>query len=81
MLSVVMPGHYIEPHRDEQPPYWRTRIHVPIVTNEYAWIIIEGVPHRFGVGFAYEFDTRKLHSIVNNGTTPRVHLMWDCWAR
>lgn len=77
LLSVVMPGAFIEPHTDELGGDWRTRIHVPLTTNPDAMFISGGAVHRMVVGFAYEIDTRERHAVWNAGATPRVHLMFD----
>jgi aspartyl/asparaginyl beta-hydroxylase (cupin superfamily) len=77
MLSVVMPGHAIDEHRDEQPPEWVTRIHVPLATNPLAVMVVDGQPEHLPVGWAYLIDTRALHAIRNRGSTPRIHFMFD----
>ena len=77
MLSVVMPGHRIEPHVDLQPPKWRTRVHVPLRSNERAWFKSGAVPIVMQVGHAYMVNTRDQHEIWNDGETPRVHFMFD----
>ena len=77
MLSVVMPGHSIDAHIDEQAPYWHTRIHVPLLSNDRALFISEGKPIVMTPGLAYRVNTRALHAIENGGTTPRVHFMFD----
>ncbi len=77
MLSVVMPGHRIEPHRDPQGPTWCFRAHVPLTSNEQSRFISGGVAHNLRPGFAYRVDTREEHSVENDGDTPRIHFMWD----
>lgn len=77
LLSVVMPGHKIDAHRDEQQPDWICRVHVPIVTNTRALMRIGGEPHHLAVGTAYLVNTMKEHSVENLGDTPRVHYMFD----
>jgi aspartyl/asparaginyl beta-hydroxylase (cupin superfamily) len=77
MLSVVMPGHSIPPHVDEQPLDWITRVHVPLITNNRTFMIIEGELHAMAVGTAYSFDTRRQHAVRNTGNTPRIHFMFD----
>ena len=77
MLSVVMPGHSIEPHKDLQDPNWLTRVHIPLTTNDQSIFYIEGQPNHFEVGMAYLVDTRIEHAIENKGATPRIHLMID----
>lgn len=80
MLSAVMPGHEIPPHRDEQPPHWITRVHVPLLTNAQSFFILGGISFAMDVGEAYQVNTRLEHSVINNGPTPRVHFMFDVHA-
>ena len=77
MLSVVMPGHSIRPHRDLQPRHWRCRVHVPLLSNDQSVFVSNGVPHALVPGMAYSVDTRIEHSISNDGDTPRIHFMFD----
>lgn len=77
MLSVVMPGHSIPPHKDEQPEDWLYRIHIPLTTNSKAVTIINGKEHHMDVGRAYKVNTRAVHEVVNKGKTPRIHFMFD----
>lgn len=77
MLSVVMPKHSIAPHRDPQVVTWLGRVHVPLVTNEKAVFVLDGVEHHLRAGFAYVLDVRCEHAVYNRGTTPRIHFMFD----
>lgn len=76
-LSALLPGQTIEPHQDEQPPEWRERFHVPIVTNADAYFIQDGAAHVMTVGRVWRVDPRRRHAVWNAGQTPRVHLMFD----
>lgn len=80
MLSVVMPGHSIEPHCDWQSPAWRFRVHVPLTTNEQSLFIVGGEHHVMKVGMAYRVNTEVEHSVENKGNTPRIHFMFDVRA-
>lgn len=77
MLSAVMPGHSIPPHKDSQADYWLYRIHVPLLTDPKSYVKIGGRKRYLKVGKAYKLDTTKEHSVVNEGTGPRVHFMFD----
>jgi hypothetical protein len=77
MLSVVMPGHSIEPHKDQQPDYWKYRVHIPLVTNAKAVTIMDDGRHNLKVGKAYKLNVRATHAIENFGRTPRIHFMFD----
>lgn len=53
------------------------RIHIPIVTNERVHFYIDDIDHRFNVGDVIEIDNTKYHSVRNNGTEDRIHLIID----
>ena len=68
----------IAPHRDKHASFRHShRIHVPLATNARVRFLIDGAPHRLGVGHAYEIDNQRLHSVLNNGATPRDHFIFD----
>jgi hypothetical protein len=77
MLSAVMPGHAIEPHCDEQAPYWLARVHVPLLSNERSAFVVDGTAHAMSPGMAYLVNTLAEHSVRNDGDSPRVHFMFD----
>ncbi len=80
-LSRLIPGVTYKFHQDPQKPGWITRVHVPIVTNPDAWMFFEGEdPVHFEAGFAYSFDTLRMHNYGNFGTEDRVHLLFDVRA-
>lgn len=77
MLSVVMPGHSIAPHRDEQRPTWLWRYHVPLISNPKSRFIVGGEDHVLVPGSAYRVNTEAVHAVTNDGDTPRIHFMFD----
>jgi hypothetical protein len=79
MLSVVMPGHRIEPHQDVMEATWVCRVHIPLVTNPAAKFIIEGHEYRLRYGSAYKVNISREHSVMNDGAIPRIHFMYDCY--
>jgi len=80
-ITVVLPGDYVPPHTDLQPPEWITRIHVPLMTNDKAEFLLDGDWVHMKVGQIYHVDTEKPHAIRNNGNVPRVHFMFDVMSR
>lgn len=80
MVSVVMPGHAIQPHIDAQPPYWLCRVHLPLTTNEESRFVVGAEHQQMAVGSVYRVNTEVEHSVENAGSTPRIHLMFDVWA-
>lgn len=72
-LSVITPGTTLKRHNDEN---FLWRVHFPIYSEEGSiWTTDEGEVH-MEVGNAYICDTREYHSISNNSTANRVHLLF-----
>ena len=58
-------------HRDPE-----ARLHIPIVTNPGALMIIDKEVHHMPAdGSVYYVDTTKYHTALNGGDDPRVHLV------
>lgn len=85
MLSVVMPGQPIPPHRDVQESHWYRRVHIPLATNEHSMFLMRVKeaqpvvyqPYHMEVGSAYLVDVQTEHAVTNDGDTPRIHFMFD----
>ena len=77
MLSCVMPRHSIPPHIDNQPPSWICRVHVPLMSNPLSRFTVAGRHYHLDVGEAYTVNTEAIHSVKNEGPTPRIHFMFD----
>ena len=71
------PGQIHPVHKDDQPPEWVTRVHIPLQTNPHAVTTMEDAPHRMVVGTAYRFNTMVEHAVSNGGKTPRIHLVFE----
>jgi hypothetical protein len=52
------------------------RIHVPIITNNRAFLIAEGRSQHFAAGHAWSFDNQSRHGVIN-GPHTRIHLIFD----
>lgn len=76
-LFLLQPGQEHPMHRDEQPPNWLTRVHVPVVTNPLATATTDDGTIHMQAGTAYRFNTRENHAVRNDGLTPRVHFVCD----
>jgi hypothetical protein len=63
---------------DDGHEVWKktVRIHIPIVTNDGAFLIAEERAKHLSVGEAWTFDNQSQHSVVNGDST-RVHLIFD----
>lgn len=79
-LMSLAPGASVDEHRDA--PYglgigW-VRLHIPIVTNEGAALVINGVDHQWQPGTLWYGDFSQPHYVRNTGDAARVHLVFDC---
>ena len=78
MVAKLPPGGRIDPHHDMHPSFGcGHRIHAPIATNERVRFTIDGRPHHLEVGKVYEVNNKKTHSVINKGSTDRIHFIFD----
>ena len=78
MAARLVAGGKISPHVDSHPSFHRGhRIHVPITTNPRVRFMIDGRPHQFEVGYAYEINNQKNHSVMNKGKEDRITFIFD----
>lgn len=77
-MNWLKPGEVVPIHKDNC--WWHgncPRIHVPVITNEQCFWVVEGRSHHLPVGSYYEVNNRKFHSAVNNSHHGRLHLVFD----
>ncbi len=78
MAAKLLAGGKIAPHTDTHPSFHiGHRIHVPITTNNRVRFMIDGRPHRFEIGKAYEINNQKNHSVANKGQEDRITFIFD----
>ena len=53
------------------------RFHVPIKTNDQTMFYCGDSKINMKVGECWEFDYKKWHKVLNNGSTDRIHLLID----
>jgi len=75
-------GKSIGRHKDASPIGDRFnrchRIHIPIITNDYCLFDIDGEIKNLKRGEVWEIsNVNKFHSVTNNGSTDRIHLLLD----
>lgn len=82
MIANVRPGKQIPEHTDSAQSFTLShRLHIPLVTNKEAVMTIKGEERNMKVGVCYEVNNKQLHSVVNNGDTDRIHLLFDIYER
>ncbi len=74
------PGSRIREHRDYNLGFadGEVRIHVPISTGPEVNFLLDGEPVPMAEGEAWYLDLNRRHSVVNNGSSSRIHLVVDC---
>jgi len=91
LMALAPGGGELERHADitdaaaGAEPGSIVRLHVPLVTNDdcrFASWDLDGVRREGGMkrGGVYYLDVRKPHTAVNEGETPRIHLVADVVA-
>lgn len=72
-------GESVLPHTDTQATLFNQhRVHLPIITNDNAFLIVGGECVNLKVNTLTEIDNvNKIHMAVNNGTTDRIHAIID----
>jgi len=72
-------GAYIKPHRDYNSGYEDNmfRIHIPIITNAGVDFILDDIRLEMREGQCWYTNVNFIHSVANNGTSDRIHLVID----
>lgn len=80
-LAKLEPGTFFWEHRDYQEleKVNRFRIHVPIITNESSYLILDGARIHLPAGHLWKLDPVHRHGACNFGGEARVHLLLDCY--
>lgn len=79
-LMALGPGAEIYEHRDGKVglPWGNLRLHVPIITNPGAIVVIGGDESHWDAGRLWFGDFNRLHRVRNTGDEARIHLVIDC---
>lgn len=76
-LFRMKPLGVARPHHDDDPAWYDpVRIHVPITTNDGAFLMAEKRAKHLSVGEVWTFDNQSFHAVVN-GDSVRTHLIFD----
>ncbi len=78
MLAKLPAKSFITPHTDGTAngsiPH---KVHIPIQTNEHSFFYVEDERFHLKQGQAYEVNNAAKHSVVNNGNSDRIHLIYE----
>ena len=80
LLTRLPSGGRIPPHVDWGFSLSHShRLHVPICTNDHVVFRVGQDLQVMGKGQVWEINNMRRHTVMNNGTTHRIHLIVD-WA-
>lgn len=80
MIVKLKPGGHILPHADGGTyAAKRNRYHVPLTTNPSTKFCVgeEAQEFHLEVGYIYQLANKEIHSVWNEGTTDRIHIVFD----
>jgi hypothetical protein len=77
-IFVAANGGYIRAHKDwpDSKPRF-TRLHVPLSSSPDCLSSEARIVYRMNVGEVWYLDGGRIHSAINLGPTPRIHLILD----
>ncbi len=78
-LMALGPAARVKVHRDGKCglPWGLVRLHVPVITNPLALVDIDEQPYHWDAGQLWFGDFNRPHSVRNDGTEARIHLVLD----
>lgn len=78
-LMSLGPGATVHEHRDSKCGYpWGVmRLHIPVITNPGAQVVIDGQAMHWDAGRLWFGDFNRPHYVRNTGDQSRVHLVID----
>ncbi|MFF4266277.1 aspartyl/asparaginyl beta-hydroxylase domain-containing protein [Streptomyces virginiae] len=79
-LMALGPGAETHEHRDGRTnfPWGSLRLHIPIVTQPGAELVVGGETHHWEAGQLWYADFDRLHIARNHSSRRRIHLVIDC---
>jgi hypothetical protein len=81
-LARLDAGAFLWEHRDygELTTAERHRLHVPLVSNPAAYLVLGGTKVHLGVGRVWRLTPTSPHGVCNRFGPSRIHLIIDCYA-
>lgn len=82
-LNVMSRSSGVRPHkefiivRSGGRSWVRARFHLPLQTNPGAQVYLDGDWFHLDEGSVFLFNNGCIHTAVNDGDSPRLHLVWD----
>jgi hypothetical protein len=78
MLARLSGGSVVDRHTDGAGSNLYThKIHIPIQTNDQAWVTVRDRRFHLEPGLAYELNNIAPHGAENRGQADRIHLIFE----
>ena len=77
MLAKLRVGGVITPHEDHGNLLLTHRVHFVIQTNDQCKFTIGDEDFLFSEGMCFDLNNANTHSVTNNGSSERIHLICD----
>jgi len=79
-LLNLRTGAVVSPHKDHGLCYEQgeARLHIPVFTNERVRFYVDDMLVKMEEGTCWYINANRKHSVSNEGTTDRIHLVIDC---
>lgn len=71
-LMKIVPHHCYSWHKDFTP-----RFHIPLITNDSSFLVVDNQVKHLSQGFLWLVDTRKPHTAFNGGHANRYHVVYE----
>lgn len=79
MFARLPAGGEITGHSDGEASHYIHKIHVPLITNDKARFRVGRQEMHMPVGEMFEVNNKRIHAASNDGTTDRIHLIFECY--
>jgi hypothetical protein len=81
-LAKLEVNAFMHEHRDYQElkNVRRLRLHIPVITNPFSSIVIEGTRIHLALGYIWKLNPIYPHAAANFGKETRIHIILDCYV-
>lgn len=81
-LAKLEVNAFMHEHRDYQElkDVGRVRLHIPVITNPFSSIVINGTRIHLALGHIWKLNPTHRHASANFGKEARIHIILDCYT-
>jgi hypothetical protein len=79
-IGKLPAGRLVPPHADGHDGVWHRRYQIMLASGPGAMLVLDGESRNLRSGEAWQIDTRKIHSVANPDSVPRINILFDSRA-